>query len=268
VGQRPPGRRRGAAPDPPSPGALTGRTTIQPADPTACESAPIADEPHVPLYHRVVGWRARRIRRVAIVAAVGLAAFAVTLPFIGWELATLAGWDVAAAAFLVVSWEVILRSDGERTRTLATREDETRQTAAALVLGARLASLLAVVYALALAGDKHDFERGAYIATALLTVVLSWAVVNTLYTLRYADIHYRHATRGVEFGGGEHGTPDFRDFAYLAFTVGMCYQVSDQTLRSRHLRRAVLVHSLVSYVFGVVIIASTINAVAGLLSPS
>jgi uncharacterized membrane protein len=196
--------------------------------------------------------------------------FAVTLPFLGWELAALVGWDVAASAFLIVSWEVILRADGERTRKLATREDETRQTAAAIVLGSSMASLLAVAYALKVAGGKQGFDRGAYIAGALLTVVLSWAVVNTLYTLRYADIHYRHAGRGVEFGGDSHdrAAPDYRDFAYLSFTIGMCYQVSDQTVRSRHLRRTVLVHSLVSYVFGVVIIASTINAVAGLLSPS
>jgi uncharacterized membrane protein len=197
--------------------------------------------------------------------------FVIGWSFLSWELAALAGWDVAAAVFLIVSWEVIVRADSELTRRLATREDETRQTAAALVLGASMASLLAVAYALAAAGDQEGFERAAYITGALLTVVLSWAVVNTLYTLRYADIHYRHhAGRGVEFGGGDHeaNSPDFRDFAYLAFTVGMCYQVSDQTLRSRHLRRTVLVHSLVSYVFGVFIIASTINAVAGLLSPS
>jgi uncharacterized membrane protein len=209
------------------------------------------------------------MRRVAILAGLGFAVFVIGWSFLSWELAALAGWDVAASAFLVVSWEVILHSDGERTRRLATREDETRQTAAALVLGSSMASLLAVVYALKVAGDKEGFERSAYIVGALLTVVLSWSVVNTLYTLRYADIHYRHAGRGVEFGGAEHdgGTPDYRDFAYLSFTIGMCYQVSDQTVRSRHLRRTVLVHSLVSYVFGVVIIASTINAVAGLLSP-
>ncbi len=264
MGQRPCSHVRAA--DDPSASALS----IQPARRSGCESAPITDEPHVPLYHRIVGWRAQRIRRVGIVAGLGFAVFVVSWWFISWQLAALAGWDVAAAVFLIVSWEVIVHADGDRTRRLATREDETRQTAAALVLGASMASLLAVVYALAAADQREDVERSAYIVGALLTVVLSWAVVNTLYTLRYADIHYRHVGHGVGFGGPEHdaGSPDYRDFAYLAFTIGMCYQVSDQTLRSRHLRRTVLVHSLVSYVFGVFIIASTINAVAGLLSPS
>ena len=99
--------------------------------------------------------------------------------------------------------------------------------------------------------------------------MLSWTVVNTMYTLRYADAHYRyHDGPGVDFGGvRDDERADYRDFAYLAFTIGMCYQVSDTTLRDRHLRRVVLAHSILSYVFGVVIIASTINAVAGLLGP-
>ena len=104
---------------------------------------------------------------------------------------------------------------------------------------------------------------------ALVTIVLSWVVLNTLYTLRYADHHYRldHGA-GVEFGDDATPAepPDYRDFAYLAFTVGMCYQVSDQTIRTKQLRHVVLIHSIVSYAFGVVIIASTINVLAGFIN--
>ena len=103
------------------------------------------------------------------------------------------------------------------------------------------------------------------IAAALLTVVLSWGAVNTMFTLRYADLYYRGSS-AVDFGYRDSDErPDYRDFAYLAFTIGMCYQVSDTTLRDRGIRRTVLVHALVSYVFGVVIIAAGINLVAGLL---
>jgi uncharacterized membrane protein len=216
-----------------------------------------------------MGWHAPRIRRVVILGLLGLITFAATLRWLGWELAALAGWDLAAAGFIAACWEVILHADADKTMRLATREDETRRSAAALVLGASLASLLAVVYTLAAADDRHGTERTVYVVAALLTVVLSWTVVNTLYTLRYADAHYRfHDGPGVDFGGvRDDERADYRDFAYLAFTIGMCYQVSDQSIRSRHIRRTVLVHSLVSYVFGVVIIASTINAVAGLLGP-
>lgn len=99
------------------------------------------------------------------------------------------------------------------------------------------------------------------ITIATVTVAMSWTVVNTLYMLRYADLHYRAAATGVDFAiqGGE---IDYSDFAYLAFTIGMTYQVSDTALRSNGMRRAVLAHSLISYVFGVAIVGSAVNIIA------
>jgi uncharacterized membrane protein len=221
------------------------------------------------MYGRVMGWHARRIRRVAVLGVVAAVAFLVAWPLLGWELGVLAGWDVAAALFLVVSWEIILHATGDKTRELATLEDPTRPTAALIILISTVASLLAVAFTLAAADDQRGWERGAYVVAALATIVLSWTVLNTLYTLRYADHHYRiDGGAGVEFGADSTPAepPDYRDFAYLAFTVGMCYQVSDQTIRTRDLRRTVLVHSIVSYAFGVVIIASTINVLAGFIN--
>jgi uncharacterized membrane protein len=157
---------------------------------------PIAEEPAATHYHRLVGRHAERMRRVAVAGAAGFIVFAVSSAFLEWELAVLLGWDVAAVGFLAAAWDVILRADAERTRTLATREDETRQ-AATIVPGSSLASLLAVAHTLAAASGKEGWERHAYVAAALLTVVLSWAGVNTLYTLRYADLQYRHGGRGT-----------------------------------------------------------------------
>jgi uncharacterized membrane protein len=212
-----------------------------------------------------MGWHGPRIRRVMVLGAIAVVGFLATWAVLGWQLGALAGWDLAAAVFLTSSWLVIARADPDATRELATVEDETRRAAALLILGATVASLLAVAFTLAAADEQTGWQRTAYIVGALVTVVLSWLVLNTLYTLRYADAHYRRADgRGVEFGDpDDHDEPDFRDFAYLAFTIGMCYQVSDQVIRSRQLRRTVLVHSLVSYAFGVAIIAATINVLAG-----
>jgi uncharacterized membrane protein len=95
--------------------------------------------------------------------------------------------------------------------------------------------------------------------------VLSWTVVNTVFMLRYAHLYYDARREAVDFAGAEgRDRPDYRDFAYLAFTIGMCYQVSDTELRDRIIRRTVLMHALMSYVFGVVIVASGVNIVAGL----
>jgi len=101
---------------------------------------------------------------------------------------------------------------------------------------------------------------------AALTVVLSWTVVNTVFTLRYADQHFGSGAVGIAFGdtdGPE--APTYRDFAYVAFTIGMCYQVSDTTVRDRRIRRTVLSHALLAYVFGVAIVGGSVNLIAGLI---
>ncbi|MET0145742.1 MAG: DUF1345 domain-containing protein [Ilumatobacteraceae bacterium] len=224
----------------------------------------IADQTRRSPIHRLMGYRAPRARRGTAIGATGLAAFSVVLWVGAPDQALLVGWDVAAVLFIAVWWQLILSADSDETRELATVEDETRPVATFFVVGAAVASLVAVAITLHAAGSQHGFEETASVVSALVTVVLSWAVVNTVFTLRYADEHYR-AHAGVDFGDGpEH--PDYRDFAYLAFTVGMCYQVSDTQLRDKTIRRTVLLHAVLSYMFGVIIVAATINLVAGLLS--
>ena len=104
------------------------------------------------------------------------------------------------------------------------------------------------------------------IGAAVLTVVLSWAVINTVYTLRYADEHFRSRAGGIAFGDQDgHERPSYRDFAYVAFTIGMTYQVSDTTLRDTRIRRTVLAHAILSYLFGVVIVAGSVSLISGLI---
>jgi uncharacterized membrane protein len=221
--------------------------------------------PNATAYHRLMGWHAPAMRRLLIAAALGCVTTIATLRALDWELSVVAGWDVGSVAYLASSWSVIGRADGVQTEHLATREDETRRIAIALLLGASIASLLAVGFILGAAGRQEGGHRLLLIVGALLTVVLSWMVVNTVFTLHYAHLHYS-APVGVDFGSRDpDDRPDYRDFAYLAFTIGMTYQVSDSTLRDRRIRRTVLAHAVVSYLFGVVIVAAGINLVAGLI---
>jgi uncharacterized membrane protein len=218
-------------------------------------------------YHRWLGWYAPAMRRAVIVGSIGLLVVVVLAWFLPWGLAVVAGWDAAALAFLVSVWPVLLRADGPHAAQLATREDETRGSAAVLLVGASVASLLGVVFALDLAGRQGGPLRVLLIGVAVLTVVLSWTVVNTVYTLRYADLHYRSREAGIAFGDPDgQEQPTYRDFAYVAFTIGMCYQVSDTTVRDRRIRGTVLSHAFLSYVFGVVIVAGSVSLIAGLLS--
>ncbi|HTF59467.1 MAG TPA: DUF1345 domain-containing protein [Actinomycetes bacterium] len=207
------------------------------------------------------------MRRTVIVGSVGLVVVVVLVWFLPWGLAVVAGWDAAALTFLLTIWSMILRPDGAQAAQLATREDETRGSAALLLLGASVASLLGVAFTLDLAGAEGGALRVLLIGVAVLTVVLSWTVVNTVYTLRYADLHFRSREAGIAFGDPDgQEQPTYRDFAYVAFTIGMCYQVSDTTVGDRRIRGTVLSHAFLSYVFGVVIVAGSVNLIAGLLS--
>jgi uncharacterized membrane protein len=183
-----------------------------------------------------------------------------------WGLAVVSGWDVAALTLLCVVWPIILRADGADVVRIATREDETPATATVLVVGASTASLTGVVFALSLAGRETGATRVALIGFAFITVIVSWTVINTVFTLRYAHLHLRSTAGGIDFGtGAAPPLPSYRDFAYVAFTIGMTYQVSDTTLRDPLIRRTVLPHALLAYLFGVVIVAGAINLVAGLI---
>ena len=200
-----------------------------------------------------------------MVFVIGLIVTVILLMFVTWRLALVGGWDATALAFLATTWPIIIRADSSGTQQLATRADTTRGTARVLLLGASVTSLVGVGFALTSAGRESGLLRAALIGVAVLTVTLSWSLVNTVYTLRYAHLHYASAAPGIGFDDVEvQEQADYRDFAYVAFTIGMTYQVSDTTLRNTRLRRTVLGHAILSYLFGVVIVAGSVNLISGL----
>jgi uncharacterized membrane protein len=206
------------------------------------------------------------MRRTVTVGISGLIVAAALLRFLPWGVAVVTGWDVAALFFLVSVWPIIVRADGPGAAELAKREDENRGSATALLLGASVASLLGVGFALTLAGRESGALQVLLIGFAVLTVVLSWTVVNTVFTLRYADLHFGSRDPGIAFDDSDEPEgPTYRDFAYVAFTIGMCYQVSDTTIRNRRIRRTVLSHALLSYMFGAAIVGGSVNLIAGLI---
>ena len=209
--------------------------------------------------------RTSELRRLVVAAVAGIVVAGVVSRFVRVELAVLCGWDATVVIFLASVWSTIARVDGARTEELANRDDLNRDTARLVLLAASSASVVAVVLAISRARHEIGLDRWTLVAIAAVTVVLSWTTVNTTFLLRYADLYYGSPAGGVDFVSVDHGDqPDYRDFAYLSFTIGMCYQVSDTTLRDRRIRRTVIVHALMSYVFGVVIIATGVNIVAGL----
>jgi len=212
---------------------------------------------------RWIGMHASARRRLAASVACGVVAAGIAFAFVPWAIAPIAGWDVTCLVWLAMIWITFLRADGALTEAVARKEDETRAGAALLLVLASVASIAAIGVPLSIAGRESGGLLVALIAVATVTVVLSWLVVNTVFTIRYADLYFRLGEPVIDFGDEE--VPSYREFAYIAFTIGMTYQVSDTTLRHPALRRTVLRHALVSYLFGVVIVAAAINLIAGLV---
>jgi uncharacterized membrane protein len=201
--------------------------------------------------------------RVAFGAASGMVAAAVAVwSGASWSVAALCASDVAALVFVVWVWVGIRGADAAATAQLAQSEDASRAAAEGVLVGALTASLLAVGFTLAEAGRAGAPGRGLLIALAVGSVTLAWMSVHTVYLLRYARVYYRRPGGAIDFHGD---APDYLDFAYLALTIGMTFQVSDTDITARRIRRIALHHALLSYVFGTVIVAVTINVVAGLL---
>jgi uncharacterized membrane protein len=204
--------------------------------------------------------------RVLLAAAVGvLAAFAVSW-FVPWQLTVLVAWDVTAALVVASVWTVIGKFTPEQTQAFAMREDDTRTGTHLLLLGAALVSLVGVVLAFLKANEGHRHEEVLLEAFGVATIVCSWFLVHTMFALRYAHIYYTDPVGGIDFKTKGIEEPDYLDFAYTAFTIGMTFQVSDTDVTRREMRRQVLRHALISFLFGAVILATTVNVVASLLN--
>lgn len=180
-----------------------------------------------------------------------------------WFLQVLLAWDAAALVFLAPTWWLLVAADAAETERLATREDPARASARLLLLVASSMSLIGVGRGLAEAGQLGGPLEVVLTAGSLLAVALSWNTLHTVYTLHYAHLYYAGRRGGVDFN--QETNPAYRDFLYLAFTVGMTYQVSDTPVSSAALRFEIIKHALLAFVFGTVIVAFSINMVAGLL---
>jgi len=193
---------------------------------------------------------------------VGVPAGILTGVFAGWGYAPVVGWSAAALTFCLVVWILTKGRDAAETAAMATRDDPSPTVTELLVLIANLMSLVAVAFVLVQASSASGAKQGLLASLAVVSVAASWAVVHTLYMLRYAVLYYSGTVGGIDFNQDE--LPRFMDFAYVAFTIGMTYQVSDTTLRSSQIRLAALRHGLQSFIFGSLILATTVNLVAGL----
>ncbi len=176
--------------------------------------------------------------------------------------APLIGWDILAVVFCGWVWFALWRLSPAATAGHALREDPSADLADLVLLGAAIASLIAVGFVLAGAGRLSGAEKYLQAAFALISVFVSWTLVHTVFTLKYARLYYSGKPGGIDFN--EEDDPDYGDFAYLSFTIGMTFQVSDTNINSKPMRRLALRQALMAFPMGAVIIATAINLVSGL----
>ena len=198
-----------------------------------------------------------------LAAIIGAAAGTIISLFTIWQASVLLGWDVAAIGLLASIWLAVASLNDQQTRTHAGREDPSVRLSELIVLAAGVALLAAVGLVLIRAGHAVGAAKAYLIALGVVSVALSWGVVHTMFTLRYARTFYAPPIGGIDFN--ESDSPTYLDFAYLAFTIGMTFQVSDTNLTSKAVRRVALYHALLSYLFGAIIVALVINVVSSLL---
>ena len=201
--------------------------------------------------------------RVAAAAALGIVAGVVGSFFTFWQAATLIGWDVGCLILITWIWWAVAGMDAEECKRHAKREDPSIRLTELMVLSAGVAVLAAVGLALLRAGSASGATKAYLITLGVLSVALSWALVHTVFALRYARSYYSSPEGGIDFN--EKDAPTYLDFAYLSLTIGMTFQVSDTNLTTKAMRRIALSHALLSYLFGAVIVALVINVVSSLL---
>lgn len=176
--------------------------------------------------------------------------------------APLFGWITASGVFVVWTWFDIWPQDAKATAAHALREDPSQPVADLACLIAAVASLAAVGVVLVGAGSASGTTKLLEIGLAIASVLASWALVHTIFTLRYARAYFGPGGKAISFN--QDGPPRYSDFAYIAITIGLTFQVSDTDLSSNLFRRLAAKHMLLSYLMGAVIIAIAINLVAGM----
>jgi uncharacterized membrane protein len=201
-------------------------------------------------------------RRVLLAFAAGVLAFGIASLLMPWQVATLIGWSVSAATFVASVWLSVGPMDGAATAEFAMIEDDSRAGAELVLIIASAASLLGVGLTLLKASGESGAARAFITGIATVSVILSWGAVHTVFMLRYARLYFANGG-GNDFNDEQ--TPTYLEFAYVAFTIGMTYQVSDTAVSVKGIRSTAFRHALLSYVFGTGVVAMLINVVAGLL---
>ena len=208
------------------------------------------------------------LQRLLFGLLAGVATAALPLPLI-WQIRGLLGWSAGVAVYLALAWWLCERFDAKRTRERAQAQDEPNIVLILLMLLATLACVSAIVVILQEGMDLPGIERTLHVATSVVALSASWLFIHTMFAFHYAHRYYHEEKQnepdgpGLKFPGGL--DPDYFDFLYYSYVVGMTSQVSDVQVTSREMRRLSLIHSVLSFAFNMLVLALSINVVVSAL---
>ena len=208
-----------------------------------------------------------RLRARLLISAAAAVAVFLLIPA-AWPLTgrILAAWDIAAFLYLGLAWRMLARSNPETMRQRAQQEDEGAIAILGLTVSAAVASLGAIGAELAGMHVSAAAGQPSRLGLAGVTILCSWLFLHTVFAIHYAHEYYgdRGEARGLTFP--DESQPDYWDFMYFAFTIGAAAQTSDVAVVSRLMRRLVLAHTVLSFLFNTTVLALVVNVGAGLLS--
>ena len=182
-------------------------------------------------------------------------------------------WSSFSFTILLMLWAIIFTTTAAEVRVIAVKQDSSRTIISIFVLFASVVSLFAVVFLMRTLPNPKQAGYPYHVGFAIFAVILSWNMIHTIFAIRYAHLYYNlmyeeRMSEKVHKGGlifPNDEPPDYFDFAYFSFVIGMTWQVSDVQITSRRIRRMVLVHALLSFVYNTVILALSINIISGLI---
>lgn len=207
--------------------------------------------------------------RMIISFGAALITFLLTHSKLSWPATSLVTWVAFALAIIIMDWIIIFNAHPKEIRKIASLQDSSRTLIFLFVIAASLISLGAIIFLLKGTKGQATADVTGHILLAMASVIVSWWLVHTLFTMRYAHLYYNAIdgetipVGGLEFPNEKE--PDYFDFVYFSFVIGMTFQVSDVEVSERPIRRLVLMHGLISFAFNTAIVAFSINVLSSLM---
>jgi uncharacterized membrane protein len=213
-------------------------------------------------------WSIRFGAMPRLVSALGLAigAFLAQPDSISWHTRAVASWDVGTVLYLVLAWRLIALADANATRDHALSQDQSSYLIFLFVVSAACASIVAIGFVAVTIRELPFWPRAWHLALTVAALMSSWLLIQTVFAFHYARRYYDAEAAGsagkpeLLFPGGRE--PDYLDFAYYSFVIGMTSQVSDVAVTSRRMRRLTLMHGFLAFVFNMAVLALSINIIA------